>query len=122
MPIVRDATRIGPLSQAVRQWIANPPSPVRIREGPLCFTHSPSVSFDLKSPPPERVTLTLFASPVVVEVSCSLIEFLSDSPICANRRDRFSIRSGCFLGIDTGLGAIRKVGECAQSRVLLATR
>src|SRR3954462_6197064 len=24
-----------PLSQAVRQWIANPPSPVRIREGPL---------------------------------------------------------------------------------------
>src|SRR5262249_48783571 len=25
-----------PLSQAVRQRIANPPSPVRIREGPLC--------------------------------------------------------------------------------------
>ncbi len=24
-----------PLGQAVRQWIANPPSPVRIREGPF---------------------------------------------------------------------------------------
>src|SRR5689334_7880027 len=45
IPSVRTA-KSRPLSQAVRQWIANPPSPVRIREGPLS---SPSTQVLLKS-------------------------------------------------------------------------
>src|SRR5262249_43193197 len=32
-----------PLSQVVRQRIANPPSPVRIREGPLSLSHAQAV-------------------------------------------------------------------------------
>jgi hypothetical protein len=90
-----------PLSQAVRQRIANPPSPVRIREGPLHFWPFFFVHFGATwcNSIPLVVTVCGVAARALVPFLSSSVEFSAiDSVSGAGRMAPFSAPLGTTVG------------------------